>query len=145
MTLHKLIFTIVFSAGFLFCSAQKLADTEKLRHDFLSDSLGCTGKRLSHIKVVNSLDSGTNQKVKKVLIAGIDLVHQKTDSLTKLIGVPNESSYRSETLSRIKWDSSIEIEHYWYYLTTCGKGKSGKILTITIFNGEIGDVEIRKQ
>jgi hypothetical protein len=118
-------------------------DKAKLKEDFVRDSLGCLGLRSTYIDTTSKiLDPTTNKVNTQVLIAGMDLTKQKADTLETLLGKENQFAHRSESRRYGKYISTFQIDHYWYYLDTCGKDKKGGILVATVFNGFIDEIII---
>jgi hypothetical protein len=146
MVNKTMVFLTIIILGVLTTTGQNIADKNNLRNDFILDSLGCLGKRLAYIDSTTIIQGSlTNKNRKRILIAGIDLINQKADTLEILLGKSNEFAHRSEATRNGESYSIIEIDHDWYYLTTCGKNKKGEILVITTFCGIIKDISIINQ
>ena len=91
------------------------------------------------------MDTLSKKRKTIILINNFDVVNQKADTLITLLGKPNNFAGRSESIPQEQNFKIIVIDHYWYYLTTCGKDKGGKTLFFTVLNGYITDIGIIKK
>ena len=120
-----------------FIYGQNSINKEKLKNDFITDSLGCLGLRFSYLDATRKyIDPDTKKKRKKVLISNIDFRGFPADTLKSILGKENISSWRGDALSNGK--GFVSVIHYWYYLT-CDKKKTLHFLS---FNGIVDIIEI---
>lgn len=140
MTIKAIIILAIIGLHSCASSGQNSIDKAKIKNDFVTDSLGCIGLRLSYIDATKkTLDPKTKKQKIKILIGEINFIGQTRDSIINFIGKPNKSNVRSEHVKQGNQSLFFEIEHLWYDLS-CGKTR--KILTIQILNEKIEDVTI---
>ena len=136
------LFTFILLLVFTIAQAQikkKYISRDKLKKDFIADSLGCSGLRLSYIDSTKKIyKCYPGEKRKKILVNGISLLKEKEDKLELLLGKSNEFSRRRSENVREGW--VIVDDTYTYYLSVCESGKKWKVLVINAQNGIIYSV-----
>ena len=138
MTLKKIFYPAIFTLASTVGLAQSTVNRVKLKEEFITDSLGCNGKRLSYLDTTATYtDNETKQVKRKILIAGINLEDQKEATVIETLGKPNDTFVRFHT------NPDIEEVILWYYITNCGKNKPGLTLVVQILNGFIDSMVIQ--
>ncbi len=143
MTIKAIILLAIIGLHSCASSGQNSIDKAKIKNDFLADSLGCLGIRLSYIDASKKyIDSETKKQKNKILIGEINFIGQTRDSIISFIGKPNKSNVRSEHIKQGNQSLFFEIENLWYDLS-CDKKK--KTLTIQILNEKIEAIKITEK